>query len=255
VVAAPLLVRNANDALDARVPSLRTQSLATALVTLFALLVAFDAARGRFHSRIGPFSTPGVGVIEGFNPIDAAEWIARVRPPQPLANSMGDGGYLIWRLWPEYQVLSDGRTLEATPEVLYDDPAAFQKLDERFHFGTALLGHRHVPLSALISALHANPGWKLAYLDDVSVVFVRTRDDGARVPALDLDAPGLFPTLDDVAEIPARERFVARTRLLLRLGRPDLAAREWQPYLERFPEDPRGAEVLARMRAQAGARP
>jgi hypothetical protein len=128
----------------------------------------------------------------------------------------------------------------------------FAALDARFRFGTALLGHRHMALGRLISALHANPDWTLAHLDDVSVIFVRASGDGARVPALDLAAPGLFPTLDGVDDIPARERFVARIRLLLRLGRPDLAAREWQPYLERFPDDPRGPEALARLRARAG---
>jgi hypothetical protein len=252
VIAAPLLVRNANEALDARDRSPRSAALAAALVTAFALFVAHDAARGRFHSRIGPFSTPGVGVIEGFSPIDAAEWIARNRPPQPLANTMGDGGYLIWRLWPEYRVMSDGRTLEAAPEVLYDDPAHFAALDARFRFGTALLPHRRMGLARLIAALHADPGWTLAHVDDVSVIFVRTAGDGARVPALDLAAPGLFPTLSGVGDIPARERFVARSRLLLLLGRPDLAVREWQPYLERFPDDPRGMEALARLRARAG---
>jgi hypothetical protein len=256
VVAAPLLVRNGNEVLDTREPSGRAQSVAAAVVTALALLVASDAALGRFHARIGQFSTPGLGVIEGSNPIGAADWILRARPPQPLAHAMGDGGYLIWRLWPAYQLMSDGRTLEAEPTLLIDDPKTFAQLDERYHFGSVLLSHRLMPMRALIAALHANPTWKLAYLDDVSVVFVRAQGEGARVAALDLAAPGLFPKLDDVADIPARKRFIARVQVLLQLGRPDLAEREWQPYLEHFPDDPRGPEVLARMGARdAGGTP
>jgi len=251
VVAAPLLVRNANQVLDAHEPSRRAHSLATAAVTALALLVASDAALGRFHARIGPYSTPGLGVIEGFNPVGAAEWILRARPPQPLAHANADGGYLIWRLWPVYSVMSDGRTLAAPPVLLIDDPKSFAQLDERYHFGSVLLSHRLMPMRTLIGALHASPSWKLAYLDDVSVVFVREQGEGARVPALDLAAPGLFPKLDDVADIPAGERYVARAQLLLQLGRPDLAEREWLPYLERFPSDPRGPEALARLRAQS----
>ncbi len=253
VVAAPLLVRNGNQALDAREPSARAQTVAAAVITALALLVASDAALGRFHARIGNFSTPGLGVIEGFNPIGAAEWILRARPPQPLAHAMGEGGYLIWRLWPAYQMMSDGRTLDAKPELLIDDPKSFAQLDERYHFGTVLMSHRLDAMRALIAALHASPTWKLAYLDDVDAVFVRAQGEGARVPALDLATPGLFPKLDDVADIPARKRFVARAQVLLQLGRPDLAVREWQPYLERFPDDRRGPEALAHLRAQAAS--
>ena len=256
VVAAPILVRNLNEALDARPLRVRAHAWATAAATGFALLIAGDVALGRFNDRIGPYRTQGLGVIEGLNPIGAADWILRARPPGPLAHGMGDGGYLIWRLWPEYHLMSDGRLEVFGPETLpglsFHDPKSFSALDSRYHFGTVLLHHR-LGVTALPGWLNARRAWRLAYLDDVTVAFVRADGEGARVPELDLDAPGLFPALDDVPDPLARERFRARTRLLLDLSRPDLAAQQWERCLTRFPDEPRGQEMLAAMRARQPA--
>jgi len=257
VVAAPILVRNLNEVLGGRRLPARFDAFAAAVTTAFALLVAGDAAFGRFYSRISPHQTPGFGVTEGYVPIEAAEWILRTRPPGPIAHWMGDGGYLIWRLWPEYRVMSDGRTLDTSgldqPPLLIDDPEAFARLAASYRFGTVLLNYRRAGFTALPGWLHASPDWRLAYLDDVSVVFVRAEGDGARVAELDLDTPGLFPPLDDLPDPAARERFRARTRLLLRLERADLALREWELCLARFPDEPRGQEMLAAMRARSAS--
>jgi hypothetical protein len=255
IVAAPILVRNLNEALDARPLSRRFHAAAAAVVTAFALLVAADAARGRFHARVGPYSTAGLGVIEGLNPIGAAEWIAAARPPAPIAHSMADGGYLIWRLWPEYRVMSDGRLEVFGPDLLprlqFRDVQAFAGLDAEHRFGTVLLNHRRIDVGDLAAWLHASPEWRLVYLDDVSLVFVR---EPARHPALDLDAPDLFAPLPDLAELPAHNRLTARTRLLRSLGRPDLALRAWEELLARVPRVPHGRRVRAQLREEAAAR-
>ncbi len=258
VIAAPILVRNLNEALDARPLAPRFHAAASALTTALALLVAFDAVRGRFYARIGPYGTPGLGVIEGLNPIGAAEWIDRARPPAPIAHSMADGGYLIWRLWPAYPVMSDGRLEVFGPELLprlqLRDVQAFASLDARYRFGTVLLNHRRQDVGELAAWLHASPQWRLAYLDDVSLVFVREPAGGGRFAAVDLDAPGLFAPLGAVFEIPARDRLTARTRLLRAFGRPDLALRAWEELLARVPDLPRGRRVLVQLRAEASAR-
>ena len=228
------------------------------MTTAFALILARDAAVGRFYLRITPQATPGFGVTEGIVPIEAAEWILRSRPPAPLAHWMGDGGYLIWRLWPEYRVMMDGRTLQTDGldlplPILDDDPETFARLDARYRFGSVLLNYRRAGFTALPGWLHASPEWRLVYLDDVSVVFVRADGDGARIADLDLDTPGLFPPLDDVPDAGARDRFRARTRLLIRLGRADLALREWELCLKRFPSEPRGQEMLTALRERSAA--
>ncbi len=260
IVAAPMLVRNVNELLDARILSARAHARAATAATALALLVTADVASGTFYDRIGRPRTAGFGVVEGFNPIGAADWILRTRPPGPIAHWMGDGGYLIWRLWPSYRVMNDGRNLEifdpdVEPSLLYDDLGIFASLDARFHFGCVLLNHRVMPFPVLANGLRASPAWRLAYLDDVSLAFVRAEGAGARVPELELAAPGLFPPLDDLPGPHAHERLRTRTRTLLTLGRPDLAAQQWEQLLARFPDEPRGEEMLAALRGKQPSLP
>jgi len=255
IVAAPILVRNANEAIDARPGWTRLASGTAAVTVALALLVAVDAAVVRYLARLGRLGWPSIGIAEGLNPIGAAEWIARTRAPAPIAHDMADGGYLIWRLWPDYSVMSDGRLEVFGPELLPrlqpTDPERFAELDARYRFGSVLLNHRRLPLGPLLRALHASVDWRLAYVDDVSAVFVRGDSDAARWPALDLGAPGVFAPLDGVAQGQALARLQARVQLLLDLGRPDLAVRSFEAALATRPDLPGGQEILAELRAAA----
>ena len=252
VVAAPILVRNANEALGSRLLRPAPRAVGAALVAGLALFVAVDAARGRWLARSGPPTELGLGVAEGINPIGAVEWIARTRAPAPIAHDMADGGYVIWRLWPEYAAMSDGRLEVFGPELLPGlqptDVARFILLDAQYRFGTVLLNHRRGGVSPLIGALRGNTAWRLTYVDDVSVVFVRAVEDPLLWPALDLDAPGIFDLLDGVHELAGKQRLSARTNLLGALGRPDLALRCWEDALVRYPDLPDGAAILGRLR-------
>jgi len=255
VVAAPILVRNANEAIDARPQWLRLDASRSLLAVVLGLLVGIDVAIVRQFARMGRYSLPRIGIAEGLNPIGAAEWIARTRPPAPIAHDMGDGGYLIWRLWPEYAVMSDGRLEVFGPELLPrlqpHDTARFAALDAQYRFGTVLLNHRRGGIGPLVGALRASGAWRLTYVDDVSLVFVRNDADPMRWPALDLDATGTFDPLDGLGDRTAHPRLLARTQLLLDLGRPDLALRSWEDSLLRYPGLPEGQEILADLRAQA----
>lgn len=141
---------------------------------------------------------------------------------------MGDGGFLIWRLWPRYPVLVDGR-LEVYGEDLYENievrddagPAAFQRLDAQYHFGTALLHFGLFRDLSLFSWLVVQPGWRLVELDEVAAVFVRNGGpDDARWKAVDPSSPILFEPLDAGRPHPMDLwRRKSRISLLTALGR------------------------------------
>jgi hypothetical protein len=78
-------------------------------------------------------------------PYQAVEFIRSNHPPGPIFNSYNWGGYLIFKLWPEYPVYIDGRT------DLYDD--AF--------------------IRRYINVMVANDGWQQTLDDDgINMVFV-----------------------------------------------------------------------------------
>jgi hypothetical protein len=108
-------------------------------------------------------------------PKAAVDWIAENQPQGNLFNSYGWGGYIIWRLYPNYPVYIDGRA------DVYGDKFIFAYLDV-YH---ALLGWEQVldtqavrlvlvePESGLAIALRQSSGWKNVYEDQISVVFDR----------------------------------------------------------------------------------
>jgi hypothetical protein len=205
------------------------------------LVVATEVARAD-----RPRGSSSAAFADFWFPERAVDWIEAQRPPGPIYHRMGDGGYLIWRLWPDYRVLSDGR-LEVYGEELYADievtgdggPDTFQRLDARYGFGTALIHFGLFPAPTLFAWLDAQPGWRLVHLDEVAAVFVRTADaEQARWPAVNVDSPVLFEPLDPAQRHPIdlwRRR--ARISILAALGRLD-AARALLEETRRLYSDP-----------------
>jgi len=219
-----------------------------ALVATALSVAAFAAARAN-----GPRGSSDPALADFWYVERAADWIERNRPPGPLYHRMGDGGYLIWRLWPDYPVLVDGR-LEVYGEALYEDievagdggPDTFRRLDERWRFGTALVHFGLYRDLELFAWLVAQPEWRLVELDEVAAVFVRLGGpDDARWKPVNVDSPVLFEPLDPERTHPMDLwRRTTRVSLLTIFGRFD-AARRLLEETRALYEDP----VLDQMRA------
>ncbi len=109
-------------------------------------------------------------------PVDAVNWIVEHRPTGAMFNSYTWGGYLIWRLWPEYPVYVDGRTDLYDNDFLRDDyldillarPGFEAKLDRRG------IGFVIVEANSLLdTSLLQTARWREAYRDKMAVIYVR----------------------------------------------------------------------------------
>jgi tetratricopeptide (TPR) repeat protein len=240
---------------------LRAQAAGAALVSLLLLGLGVDVVRNRFFERLGFGREAGLGVDALYYPEGAAEWIASRRPPGPICHHMADGGYLIWRLHPDYRVMTDGR-LEVFGalrfrEVELGTLESFRDVDRAFRCGVVLL-HYTLPDStlqsqALLWSLHLNTNWRLAFVDDVAAVFVRIGAGEPPSAELDLDAPDLFPPLGAAASREDRTRRIARTRFYMAMGRPAPALEVWAEATERYPDLARDRRFHARLLAGSGA--
>ncbi|MBI4731863.1 MAG: hypothetical protein HY781_07020 [Chloroflexi bacterium] len=108
-------------------------------------------------------------------PLAAADWILENRPAGNLYNAYGWGGYLIWRLYPDYPVYIDGRADVYGDEFIYDylriyygQPGWEHALEEA---GVRLALVE--PGSGLENTMRQSADWRLAYEDTLSVLFVR----------------------------------------------------------------------------------
>jgi hypothetical protein len=111
--------------------------------------------------------------IERLVPVKAAQFILRERPPGPLFNSYNFGAYLMWALYPDYPVYTDGRT------DLYDDAflreyldvavgrPAYEQTFERYGVRLVLVEAD----SLLGDRLSEDPDWRLLYRDELAAVY------------------------------------------------------------------------------------
>jgi hypothetical protein len=249
-------VRNANTWLDRRPAGARWQRAAALALAALLALACLDAARGGLHAHVHrTYRAPGLGVSQLSFPHGAADWLERFRPPGPIAHDMRDGGYLLWRLYPDYRSMLDGRLevfgAETFRRLMLDGPAALERLDAEYAFGAVLQRQGIGQADVMLGHLIAHPGWRLVFVDDVAALFVRERTAReAGFAALDLSAPDLFPPLGGGREAEDAARVRVRSGFFAAVGRFDRALAVWEEGLARFPDLERGREVRELQRAR-----
>lgn len=135
------------------------------LVILPAALVyrVWDASTRQTQAFAKDFPGPAVDFIE-----------AR-QLPQPIYNEYHWGGYLIWRLYPQYRVYIDGRAdvygdaLVDEFFVVHDGQIGWRQPLQSYGVRTVVVA----PDSAIASLLREDDAWKKMFEDRQAVVFVR----------------------------------------------------------------------------------
>lgn len=98
------------------------------------------------------------------------------------------GGYIMYRLGPEYKTFIDGRTDMFLPEVLPEYAHLgnlitgdidkfkeyFSSLVDKYHVSWVIVTNKRLTLSSRLSwVLRDDPNWSLVYFDDTAKIFVR----------------------------------------------------------------------------------
>lgn len=172
LVASPVLSRHSADAISRiswRSDSKPLAPAVTRLLNAFLILVIFA---GLAVWSLPHLTEAGIGpvLVDRF-PVEAVDYLARAEPAGPLVHSYNWGGYLIWRLWPNYRTYVDGRTDLFGGELLneylvvWSAGPGWREIVEQRGFRTALLE----PQAPLVLALQTE-GWQVSYQDEQAVV-------------------------------------------------------------------------------------
>lgn len=187
------------------VSALAERHIARTRTLLLALMLAAISGVGYLTYQHGAWK---LGAVETtYVPERAAEWIHTRRPPAPLFNAYEYGGYLGWRLAPDYRVFIDPRCLDHDVQDAYQTArgghyrAVFEKYGVNsvvFYLFTPLLGS--IPEVTLY--LLMDEQWDMVYVDRLSAVMVRR--DRNTLPVIDK-----APLLDHLQQV--LERTLAAT--------------------------------------------
>lgn len=145
----------------------------TAKLNWVLLGVIVVAALIKIYIPLTP--TANLKAEQGSLPYDAVEFLRQSEAPGPLFNSYNWGGYLIFKLWPDYPVYIDGRTdlyddafIRRYLEVMVAGDNWQQTLDED-GINTIFIERD----SILAKFLRLETDWKEIYADDMAAIFVR----------------------------------------------------------------------------------
>ena len=140
----------------------------------------------------------GSGVLEGIAPVGAADFLIERSLSGRVFHALDDGGYLIWRAYPERRVFIDGR-LEVYDEGTYrsylralEEPQWFEELAAQHGIRNVLWNHAQASIAhSLLNHLAHSDAWNPVYIDSASILFRKALPEhlSAGEPAkLDLDS-------------------------------------------------------------------
>jgi tetratricopeptide (TPR) repeat protein len=156
---------------------------------LLVVIRCADLAWNRYYLFAGQTSLFGPGVSWWF-PERATYFLLRERLPRNIFNDFNLGGYLTWRIGPEYPVYVDGRLIPYGAPFLTDqrdlmpqppDSSAWQREADLRNINTILVSvARYGGLGSFpLQQFCTSQTWRPVYLDEVAAIFVRNRSENA----------------------------------------------------------------------------
>jgi len=231
--------------------SFQRQRLASLLgVVVLVTMIAWTGFQGRL----------GVGLAADTFPVAATDFVTRNKPAGNLYNAYDWGGYLMWRLYPDYLVFVDGRS---TSPHYFD---ASSQIENRWAGWQSTLDDENVNLiitrtcfydtggpQNLIDGLARDARWALVFQDEVAVVYVRrSAENAALIRQYGLPNHLAYRTMLAEATRLQHEGY-DRPRTWLALGRAHFGLGEraaalsaFRRYLQTVPDD-REAQLMVRL--------
>ncbi len=221
LIAAPPLAWTVSEMAGKRIDRIRPTSL---VVGSFILLAAFGIARVTV--------VPHAAVDDAALPVHAADFLADNGAQGNAFNVYEQGGYLLWRLWPQAKIAMDGRSevyLGAPTAdynaILRDAPTADQLISQKYDIQYFILPYDPAFLASVRPLLTylAKNDWQLVWWDDGAIVLAKNdAQNSAMIKHYALHYTGPFI---DPSTISAGDTAAASKELGYLLNRaPDSAA-------------------------------
>src|ERR1044071_7847560 len=151
-----------SDTANRSIPRIAINSLIIVVALIFCGLAAQRAAAEQ------------PAIEEQQFPKAAVDYMKQQRPPQPIFNEYAWGGYLIWRLYPDYRVYIDGRAdvfgdkLVAEFIQVNDGKPRWRELLQQYGTQTVLVKRD----SAIAGLLSEDSRWQKVFEDKQAVILV-----------------------------------------------------------------------------------
>lgn len=159
---------------------------ALAVAALFTAVRITDLVTNRYYFVQNELATFGAGPTHWY-PERAAAFIVRERLPGRMFNAYDIGGYLMWRLGPDYPTYIDGRAVPFGPDVFFrymslleypPHSPEWQREAELRGINFAIFPvTRFAGLASMLNPYCRSQSWRAVYVDETAAVFLRNRPE------------------------------------------------------------------------------
>jgi len=156
---------------------------AVALLVALTGVRVFDLVSNSYYVNGLPMALFGTGLSWWF-PERAASFLLENQLPGNVFHDFNVGGYLVWRIGEQYPDFSDGRVIPFADGIMDEqmriqglapDSPELKEVADRWNVQTMLFSiSPYVGLGSFpLQQYCKSQSWRLLYIDDVSVIFVR----------------------------------------------------------------------------------
>jgi tetratricopeptide (TPR) repeat protein len=234
---------------DARLFSILTVG-ACCFIVLLVCVWSGDLVTNRTYMGTTALASFGTGLGWWF-PEGGAAFIERAKIPGRIFNTYDEGGYITWRLGPNYRDYVDGRGDPFGPELLQHsmeltgmspDSPDWERESEQYGINAIIVSlarYWGVEEFPLLRQFCTSNNWRPVYLDETSAVFVRyTPANENLIAGLQINCdtapiPAVAPTSHDIR---AFNQWANAAAVLKALGREPQALAATSKALAIFPD-------------------
>ncbi|MFA5857643.1 MAG: tetratricopeptide repeat protein [Elusimicrobiota bacterium] len=160
----------------------------------------------------------GLGIKKEHFMSNAAEFVKNMKSDIRMFNDFTSGGYLMWRLFPKTKVFIDGRCTMSIADFFgdYTETLRYHEnydiTEKKYGINTVVLDYSDLSTKTLVSYLWRKNGWRVAFIDSNSIVFVDEK-------------------IAEVNSIPIKDSFyfLGKQKLAVMESLPDTAAKNRIP--------------------------
>jgi len=194
----------------------------------------------------------------------AVDFILKNNLPMRMLNDFNSGAYLVGRAYPARQVFIDGRTEFYGPDffkeqqkMIEGDKNALSNIISRYNIEAILLTYARTSLSDIIKYIYNSPDWKLVFLDDTAVIFLKnTPANKPLIKKYQIDLskyPLAAPDFKDMGIIKIYPTpYIKRASLFNLLEKDDLVIREAKEALRIMPDCFKAYQLMAKVYLRQG---
>jgi len=230
-------------------------------IAIFVILIGgiYGVVSNQYFLRYQKGDYFGLGIPAGFS--KATDFLIEQKITGRMFNNFDIGGYLIWRLFPEWRVFVDNRPEAYSKDFfqsfyipMQNDPVVWRQLaDEVYKIDFIFFAHTDATPWAenFLRYLATDKNWQLVYVDSSAAIWVKNNERfSSLIENFRLDREKIEANLENYLTDQDQRQLMSLALFWEKMGWLDLAIKTQERAWEKWPHSAKAALFLGNLYSQ-----